>query len=107
MRSLVDPVAVETLPTLNTMQLMALRKRLLACEERVEDSDLSSNEIELLESSAATPIRFKQDPRWEVLYRAVRAVLDTREQIPGGDQRRSDRQVRAKLQKTYDRGGGR
>ena len=90
MTSIVVPVPVAELPKLATKQLLALRDRLLACEESMQRSDASLDEID------PATIRFKDDPRWVVLYDAVKTELATREHVPGGDERRAVRKQRAR-----------
>ena len=91
MPSLVPSIALDTLTTWPTKRLLALRDRLLRCEENLDASDVQ----DLAEIDANT-IRFKDDPRWKAHYDAVRQVLSTREHVPGGEARRAQRELRTK-----------
>lgn len=91
MPSHVPPIALDTLAKWPTKRLLALRDRLLRCEENVDASDVQN-----LTELEANTIRFKDDPRWKAHYDAVRTVLSTREHVPGGDARRAQRELRAK-----------
>jgi len=97
MPSIVTSISPSELAELATNQLLGLRDRLLACEDSPAHSDVTPAEA----ASAIDPttIRFKDDLRWIVLYEAVKAELATREHVPGRDERRSDRQQRARAAK--------
>ena len=77
MTSIVKVVAPAALTKLTTKRLLALRNRLLACEESFADSDVLPDDA----ASEIDPasIRFKDDPRWALLFNAVKAELSTRE----------------------------
>lgn len=77
MPSLVEPVDVALLPKWHTKRLLQLRNKLLRCEASLDASD-----VEDLAELDASLIRFKDDPRWQPLYDAVRAQLSTREHVP-------------------------
>ena len=91
MPSLVPPIALDTLTTWPTKRLLALRDRLLRFEENLDVSDVQD-----MSELDANVIRFKDDPRWKAHYDAVRALLSTREHVPGGDARRAQRALRTK-----------
>jgi hypothetical protein len=74
--SLVKPVAPAALAAMPTRQLLALRDKLLACEESLAASDAEPHEVD------PATIRFKDDPRWAPLHAAVKAELGTREHVP-------------------------
>ena len=76
MPSLVKPVVPAELAAMPTRQLLALRDKLLACEESLAASDAGPDEID------PATIRFKDDPRWAPLHAAVNAELSTREHVP-------------------------
>jgi hypothetical protein len=90
MPSVVAIVPHAVLTKLAAKRLLALRDRLLACEESLADSDVYPEDI----SSEIDPakIRFKDDPRWVLLYDAVKAELSTREHVPRRDERRAQQQ---------------
>ncbi|MFT5684399.1 MAG: hypothetical protein ACI8RZ_005340 [Myxococcota bacterium] len=77
--SLVHPVSREELEGMKTWALMAQRKRMLKCEESPEFSDLQPGDV-----VDPTVIRFKNDPRWREMYKALKAVLATREVVSDG-----------------------
>jgi hypothetical protein len=101
MPSLVRPVDIDRLRDLGTRELLGLLRRLRACEESIEVSDATPGEVD------PAIIRFKNDPRWLQLDRAVRAVLATREHVPGGKERAAARVKRTKAQRTNERRAGR
>jgi len=72
------PIAPQVLEEMPTGALLARLKRLRWCEEERECSDLTDHEI----ASAADLILFKSDPRWQIAYADVKAVLATREHCP-------------------------
>jgi hypothetical protein len=76
MPSRVTPVAPDALSSMPTRALLALRNRMLACEESLAASDATPDELD------PDVIRFKDDPRWKPSYDAVKAVLATREHVP-------------------------
>ncbi len=61
MPSNVTAIPLADLSELSTRQLLALRDRLVACEETCLDSDLTPDEIGALDPAA---IRFREDARW-------------------------------------------
>ncbi len=104
MPSLVQPVPSGDLASWPTKRLLALRDRLLHCEESLEQSDVQDlGEVDV------SVIRFKDDPRWSELYEAVRNILITREHVPGGTElprRKRATTGRARGRKTPKRRGG-
>ena len=82
MPSRVPPIDLDTLATWPTKRLLALRDRVLRCEENIGVSDVQD-----LSELDANIIRFKDDPRWKAHYDGVRAVLSTREHVPGAKRR--------------------
>ena len=59
------------------------------------------------EVAAAQGILFKEEPAWQDAYAAVKAVLSTREHLPGPAERRQMRQERAKRSRSSQRIGRR
>jgi len=88
MPSTLTPVSLDELAALPTARLLALRDRLLACVDSLAASDLTADEVDV------TTIQFKDDPRWTVLYDAVKAVLSTREHVRRPAERRVERDAR-------------
>ena len=76
MPSLVPPIALDTIAAWPTRRLLALRDRLLRCEDSLEVSDVQ--DVSELDPEV---IRFKDDVRWNPLYDGVRALLSTREHV--------------------------
>ena len=74
------------------------RDRLLRCEESLEQSDVQ----DLAEIDPAV-IRFRDDPRWAELYEATKAVLNTREHVPTGTERKLRRKEEAAAARARDR----
>jgi len=91
MPSLVPIVSADKLAGLPTKALMGRRRRLLECEESVEDSDAEPEEL-----AAFDGIRFKNTPEWRDAMGTVKALLSAREHVPGGDERRLARQERGR-----------
>ena len=101
MPSQVKPVSAANLATWPTKRLLALRDRLLRCELDIEHSDIQHpEELEELDPSL---VQFKADPRWAELYETVKRILDTREHVPGGDERAAQRKERAKQARSHGR----
>ena len=95
MPSLVPAVDVSELAAWPTKRLLALRTRLLRCEESLENSDVQDpTELD------PDVIRFKSDPRWTALYQAVLDLLATREHQPSGTERTEARKARASAART-------
>ena len=97
MSSKVDPSERELLSTLPTKRLLALRDRLLRCEENMAASDKTPDEVD------AAFIYFKDDARWSALYGALIAELNTREHVPGGDERKRRRKAAVERKGRRDR----
>ncbi len=100
MPSVVQPVSPTDLATWPTKRVLALRDRLLRCEAKIEHSDLQG--AEALVRTDPSAIRFKDDPRWKELHASVIHILNTREHVPGGDERAALRQARGR--KNHERG---
>lgn len=83
MPSPVKPVALGDLSSWPTRRLLALRDRLLRCEDTPDQSDVQD-----LAEIDPSVIRFKDDPRWTELYEATINVLNTREHVPTGTERK-------------------
>ena len=88
MASIVNVIEPDKLAKLKTKQLLALRDRLLRCDESLAWSDAEPSEID------PATIQFKDDPRWVSLYHAVKAVLSTRERVARPSERRDQRKAR-------------
>src|SRR5688572_4984555 len=101
MSSSVKPVPAAELASWPTKRLLALRDRLLRCEEDIEHSDIDDpKELEKLDP---TLIRFKDDPRWTDLYETVKRILNTREHVSGGAERSARRKERGKEARAHER----
>jgi hypothetical protein len=92
MPSVVAIVPHALLTKLAAKRLLALRDRLLACEESLADSDVYPEDV--ASEIDPTKIRFKDDPRWGLLYNAIKAELSTREHVPRGNELRAQRRAR-------------
>jgi hypothetical protein len=106
MASVVTPVPASELPEWPTKRLLALRDRLLHCEESLELSDVQD-----LSEIDPSVIRFREDPRWSELYEATLAILNTREHVPRGleqkARRKTDAAPRTRDRKPRPKRGGR
>src|SRR5262245_6351996 len=89
------------LEQMDTRQLLALRDRLLECEDSLDVSDKERSKLE------ANHVYFKDDPRWREMYSVVRSILSTREHVPGVDERRDQRTARALRAQQSERRHGR
>lgn len=69
---------------------MNRRAALLKCEETWSPSDRGGHETK------PGPIQFKDTSEWQQAYAELKAVLDTRENLPNKKERKAMRQVRAK-----------
>lgn len=97
-----DPLTIQGVADLAawpTKRLIGRLRKLRACEEAPEASDLSADELAEL-----TGIYFKSDPEWRDAYRDVKRILECREHIPSGKEQRARRQERASKE---DRSRGR
>lgn len=99
MASQFEPVPIDELVGYSTKQLLALRNKLLACEESLDCSDMLADEID------SALICFKDDSRWQKLYEATKSELSTREHVPNGSERKAERQAQGKEQRSRDRRG--
>jgi len=61
---------------LSTERLLAYLKKLQRCEEDISKSDFSTQEVKQLEG-----VIFKSSPEWKSLYKTVKAVLSTRDNV--------------------------
>lgn len=80
------------LEALHTGTLMSRRQALLTCPET---STLSTQD----KASLFTPIRFKDTQVWKNAYRDLKSVLDKREHLPNKQERKMQRQAKAKHKK--------
>lgn len=102
-RRVVKVMTTSWLEELSTKELLGRRKRLLACEESLELSDIYEWEF----SPGPDEIWFKESAEWKAAYREVKDVLSTREHVPGGEERRQARKVRAERARSIERRNGR
>ena len=98
----VPPLDQDQLESLPTKGLLLRLTRLRECEESRDGSDMTDEE-----AAAAAGILFKEEPAWQDAYEAVKAVLSTREHVPGPAERRQMRQERAKRDRSSERIGRR
>ena len=63
---------------LTVERLLAYRKKALSLENNVADSDYQG----IAETLDPTYIWFKEDPRWEALYKDILAELDRKQSKP-------------------------
>ena len=96
--------------------------KLGACEASVSVSDIGSISLDpakpdsvihtvtiedIEQEVGPDTVRFKDDPRWIELDKAIRLELANREHVPGGREREAERQNRAAEQRTYGHRAGR
>ncbi len=74
---------------MHTGSLMSRRKALLKCEESFELSDQ-------IEPSNTDKIEFKNTVEWQQAYQDLKSVLDTRENLPNKQERKTIRQAKAR-----------
>ena len=74
---------------------MNRRAALLKCEEKFVQSDRVGYEAAPLPAKTGL-IEFKDTVEWQLAYFELKAVLDTRENIPNKKERRAIRQAKAK-----------
>ncbi len=91
----IDRDELEHLPT---KALLARLDKLRRCEDSLEGTDMNADEITAVEG-----ILFKESPEWREAYEAVKAVLSTREHVPGAAERRQMRHERAKRNRSGQR----
>ena len=98
MTSVVKVISREELEKMHTGTLMRRRADLLACEESFQQSDRFSlgQEPNTNENSL---IEFKNTRQWEEAYRDVKEILSTRENVPGGNERKAKRKVSKRAQR--------
>ena len=77
------------LASMHTGSLMTRRQALLSC---AETSTLSAQD----KASLFTAIQFKDTQVWQNAYRDLKSVLDKREHLPNKQERKAQRQARAK-----------
>ncbi|MGO4998455.1 hypothetical protein [Oceanisphaera sp. W20_SRM_FM3] len=85
-------IAAKTLAELEAMHtgtLMSRRQALLKC---AATSTITMQD----KASLFTPIRFKDTQVWKNAYRDLKSVLDKREHLPNKQERKAQRQQRAK-----------
>jgi hypothetical protein len=98
MPSIVTPIPIAELPQWSTDALLRLRSKLLACENSHTESDVYSEDVD--REIGPSKIRFKDDPRWNEIYTAVKAELAKREHVPSGGEIRREK---ANMKKTHER----
>lgn len=99
MTSRVPIVERSELEQRSTRELLGRLRRLQACEEAPEFSDLSPEEIAL----ASNQIVFKNSRKWRIAHWELKTLLATREHVPGGDERRKKRHERARMAGSVER----
>ncbi len=78
----VEPKSLAELEAMHTGSLMSRRKELLECEELFELSDQ-------IEPSNSGKIEFKNTTEWHRAYQDLKSVLDTRENLPNKQERKT------------------
>ena len=86
----IEHITREQMDSMPTKRLLALRTRMLKCEDTREGSDW-------LPGDAMRPnsIYFKADCRWTRMYDELKAVLSRREHVATGDERNTTRTTRS------------
>ena len=92
----------EELKHKTTKELLGRLKRLQACEESQDVSDIT-----LEESSSTDAILFKNTPEWQQAFHEVKEVLASREHVPGGAERREARLERGHHNRRSEHRNGR
>jgi hypothetical protein len=95
MSSRVKSKSLAELEKIHTGALLRRRKVLLACEESFERSDQ-------VEPSNSGMIEFKNTPEWQQAYQELKSALDTRENFPNKQERKS-KEIAVSLQKHITR----
>ncbi|ART79771.1 hypothetical protein [Oceanisphaera avium] len=85
----IAPKSLAELDAMHTGSLMSRRRALLACPE-------SSNLTAQDKASLLLPIRYKDSQVWKNAYQELKQVLATREHLPNKQERKAQRQARAK-----------
>src|SRR4051812_9571097 len=85
---ILDRAVLEELPT---RSLLGRLRRLQRCEQSAVNSDASPEEI-----AHSTGIVFKDSLEWRTAYEHLKAILDEREHVPTGSERRIARNERAR-----------
>ncbi len=98
MPSKVKLLPFEDIKAMHTGTLMSRRAALLKCEESFKHSDRDGHESEP-EQSATCFIEFKDTDEWQKAYGELKLVLATRENIPSRQERKAERQFKAKTSK--------
>lgn len=89
MSSRVERKSIADLEAMHTGSLMSRRKALLKCEESFELSDQ-------IEPSISDMVDFKNTAEWQLAYKDIKSVLDTRENLPNKQERKAMRQAKAR-----------
>ena len=84
-----QPKTIAELEAMHTGTLMSRRQALLKC---AEISTLTDQD----KASLLIPIQFKDTTVWQRAYRELKTVLDKREHLPNKQERKAQRQARAK-----------
>ncbi|MBL4801240.1 MAG: hypothetical protein JKY45_05045 [Emcibacter sp.] len=95
MAAKVKIISPAELKDLHTGTLMTRRAALLKCEETGSHSDRVGYEAKPLPTRTGL-IQFKDTTEWQQAYAELKAVLDTRENLPNKKERKAMRQARAK-----------
>lgn len=85
----IAPKTLAELAAMHTGSLMSRRQALLRCPET---SSLSVQD----KASLFSAIQFKDTQVWQNAYRELKNELDTREHLPNKQERKAQRQARAK-----------
>ena len=98
----VNKVPPEELEKLSTKELLGRLRRLQACEESPETSDMSADEI-----ASVQGILFKQTPEWRQAHSELKTILRSREHIVAGRESRNLRLERARRNRFSEHRNGR
>ena len=90
------------LEQLTTKELLGRLRRLQACEESPDTSDMTSNEI-----ASVQGILFKHTPEWQQAHTELKSILRSREHVPGDAERNKQRAKRANRNRSSEHRNGR
>ena len=82
----------------NTAQLIGRLDKLRRCIDSLGATEYTASDVSTIDL-----ILFKDTPAWSSAYADLKAILATREHLPGKAERTQARKDRAKLGKTHDR----
>lgn len=91
-------VSPHELSKMETRQLLSRRNALLRLEDSFDEDEWGPQDIAVPDA-----IFFKRTPEWRKARAELRAVLQTREHVPTGDERKKKRLARAKRNKSSER----